>query len=82
MAVFAKDILQKSYNKAGHEKSPAVWLSDEFKISASPDAAIDPGQNPCLTLASVSHSWKGSRNKFTPAKLLSAPLLAQKAEAS
>jgi len=59
-----------------------IGYSDEFKISGPPDAAIDPRQNPCLTLASVWRSWKGSRNKFTPAELLSAPLLAQKAKAS
>jgi hypothetical protein len=32
MAVFAKDILQKSYNKAGHEESLADWLLTNLSL--------------------------------------------------
>jgi hypothetical protein len=65
--------------QGGHEESP---VDGHLRLVRRRIQQLTHVKNPCLTLASVGRSWKGRCNKFTTAKLLSTPLLAQKAEAS
>jgi hypothetical protein len=62
MAVLAKDILQKSHDKASHDRllsdSIVTGSSTWFKIKASPETAIDSPQHPAPEVGFVVALWQ------------------------